>query len=516
MVTSTAPLGKLHPTVIHMLAEAASLSPDGEALVCQDRRMTYRDYLSCVAGFAHELKGLGVGGGQVATILANSIEACIANFAAQAAGAQLVPLNPLYTARELGFILADAVPRVLIVDAALRDLAETLARDVGIAHLIVLGQGVRLLDEWRGQDVALPLPLPEPDAPGLLQYTGGTTGRPKGVNLTHRAVATNVAQREGILPTKVETERVLCVLPLFHSYAMHMAWYLAANARGCMVILPRYRPDDLLRTIVAEKITIFPGSPTIFIGLMGHADFAKTDWSRVHTCYSGSAPLSEETLKAWQQAVGCFILEGYGQTEAGPIVSYNPPAAPKVGSCGLVLARTEAQIVDVEQGNSVLGTGEVGEIRVRGPQVMTEYRNLPDETASTLRDGWLYTGDIGEFDADGYLFIRDRKKDMAIVGGYNVYPREIDEVLFMHPGVQDAASVGVPDSYRGEVIWAYVVAKAGIALTDEDVLAHCRANLAKYKVPARVRVVAALPKTTVSKTDKKALRALAAEAKASE
>jgi long-chain acyl-CoA synthetase len=277
-----------------------------------------------------------------------------------------------------------------------------------------------------------------------------------------------------------------------------------------MVILHRYHPDLVFDTLIEEKITRLPAGPTIFIGLLSHPRMKNIDFSALRCSYSGSAPLPEETLKAWQRATGSPILEGYGQTEAGPVLTYVAEGAEIVpGAVGEVLPETEVQIVDVDSGTKVLGVGEQGEIRARGPQIMAGYHNRPEETAETLRDGWLYTGDIGEFDEDGYLYIRDRKKDMAIVGGYNVYPREIDEVLYAHPQVMEAAAVGVPDSYRGEVIRAYVVPKSGSAITGEELLAHCSGNLAKYKWPVAVEIVSELPKTTVGKVDKKALRALA-------
>jgi long-chain acyl-CoA synthetase len=288
---------------------------------------------------------------------------------------------------------------------------------------------------------------------------------------------------------------------------MAMGLFLSVQCRGCLVVLPRYRPDELMAAVQRERITVFPGSPTLFTGLMAHPDFTRTDWSSVHTCFSGSAPLAEETLRRWREAVGAPVFEGYGQTEAGPILTHNPKhGTVKVGSVGVPLPDTEVQVVDVETGERVLGPGERGEIRARGPQIMTGYRNLSDETATALRGGWLYTGDIGEFDADGYLYIRDRKKDMVIVGGYNVYPREVEEVLVAHPDVVEAAAIGAPDSYRGEVVRAYVVLRAHSAAGPEALIEHCRANLARYKVPTVIEVVDALPKTTVNKTDKQALR----------
>ncbi len=492
-----------------MLKAAAARAPAGEALVFGDRRLDYAAYLACVAGFAHELLALGARNARVATLLPNSIEACVASFAILAAGAQHAPLNPIYTAREIGDILVDAAPAVIIVDASLAELARPIAQRLGAAF-IVLGVGIRLLDPSTGTAMSLPEPLPRADMPALLQYTGGTTGRSKGVNLSHGAIATNVLQREALLPIAMDRERVLCVMPLFHSYAMAMGLFLAVHSRACLVILPRYRPDDLMAAIESERITFFPGGPTIFTGLMAHADFSRTNWSSVHTCYSGSAALSEETLRRWRDAVGAPVYEGYGQTEAGPILSQNPRDAAKAGSVGVALPNTEIQIVDIDSGERVLPRGERGEIRARGPQLMSGYRNLPDETAKSLRNGWLYTGDIGEFDADGYLYIRDRMKDMIIVGGYNVYPREIEDVLMLVPGVQEAAVVGRPDAYKGELVYAYVSLRPAHLVTPEELLDHCRKNLARYKLPAAVEILDSLPKTTINKLDKPLLRQRAA------
>jgi long-chain acyl-CoA synthetase len=441
-------------------------------------------------------------------ILPNGLDICIATYAILAAGAQATPLNPLYTERELAEILADARPKILLCDSAKQELLTGLAQKLAIEHAIsVGGERGRCFDQWKDDDLTLTLALPEPDSLAMLQYTGGTTGRAKGVNLSHRATAINVAQREGLLPTGRDDERILCAMPLFHAYALAMGLHLACYCRGSLIIRPRYHPEDLLQTIERERISIFPGSPTIFTGLMNHERFAATDFFTIHTCYSGSAPLSEETLKRWEQALGAPVYEGYGQTEAGPVLTFNPvDGVRKPGSVGIAVAGTEIQIVDSDTGGNILNMGEIGEIRARGPQLMAGYRNLPEETAQALRDGWLYTGDIGELDADGYLYIRDRKKDMVIVGGYNVYPREVDEVLFMHPAVLDAAAVGAADSYRGEVIRAYVVLRQDATADTGELHMHCEQNLAKYKRPISIDIVAALPKTTVNKTDKNALR----------
>ncbi len=500
-----------YDTVAHMLADAARRAPQAEALVSAERRLSYAEYASCVAGFARELEALGARGGRVASVLGNSVETCVATFGALAAGAQYMPLNPLYTARELSHMLGDAAPAVVVCDASAEALVAPLAAAVG-AKLLAVGAGRRQLDEWRGDGLALER-LPLPDSLALLQYTGGTTGTPKGVDLTHRAIATNVAQREALLPTR-EGERILCMMPVSHSYGMAMGLYLAPNCRGALVLLARYVPEDVLAAVGRERITIFPGSPTVFTGLLAHPAMAATDWRTVHTCYSGAAALPEETLRRWRGAVGAPVYEGYGQTEAGPVLSFNPVhGETKPGSVGVPVPDTEIEIVDLEQGTRVLARGERGEIRARGPQLMRGYRNLPQETAQALRGGWLYTGDVGEFDADGYLYIRDRKKDMLVVGGYNVYPRELEEVLFLHPAVLEAAVVGVNDDYRGELPVAWVALRPGAPASIEQLAAHCRDNLARYKVPARICIVDALPRTAVAKIDKTALRQRAAEAK---
>lgn len=492
-----------YPTVLHMLASAADAVPDRVALVCGNEELTYRDYLSCVAGFADEL-GKEVCDGRVALIMANAIDIAIAFYAVGAAGAQVVPLNPAYTAHELRPILQDADPSVIVCDDALADVVAPIAKEIGASRLIHIGSSKRLTT-WQDQSVPL-RSFPDPQSLSTLQYTGGTTGRSKGVNLSHAAVATNVAQREAMLPSE-DGERILVVTPLYHSYAIAMGLYLSAYCRGTLVILPRYRPADVLSAIANHRVTLFAGSPTLFVGLMGHEDFAHTDFSSLKLCFSGASALPVETLRRWEAATGCSICEGYGQSEAGPVVTYNPRhGVKKPGSAGAILPLTEVEIVDTEAGQTRMPLGEPGEVRVRGPQIMSGYRNLPDETATALRDGWLYTGDIGALDDDGYLFIQDRKKDMAIVGGFNVYPREIEEVLCAHPDIVEAAVIGKPDSYRGEILHAYVVVTKNAVSSVDDLFEYTRERLTKYKIPASITIASALPKTNVGKIDKVALR----------
>ena len=502
-------LPQVHPTVVHMLAEAARQVPEREALVCQGERLSYAQYLRCVAWFADELVALGARDKRVGIVLGNSLDICIAMFAIHAAGAQAVPCNPLYTARELRDIFADADIHVLIHADDKREMIAPIATELGIPQCIAIGEAARRLTAWRdGADRPLPQPLPRPEQLATLQYTGGTTGRSKGVNLTHATVSINISQREALLPVRRDGVRLLCVMPLFHVYAAAMCLHNMVYALGTLIVLPRYSPEAVLELQQSEHINIFAGSPTLFISLLTHADFSRTDFSSLELSYSGSAALPEELLRRWESATGVPVIEGYGQSEAGPVISFNPlHGTRKPGSVGSPVPDTEVQVVDLEQGSRPLTVGEKGEIRLRGPQLMTQYRNLPQETAQALRDGWLYTGDIGEFDADGYLYIRDRKKEMAKVSGFNVFPREIEEVLFMHPGVQEAAVVAAPDDYRGEVVKAFVVARGGGETSAEQLMAHCQANLAKYKLPVSIDLVSQLPKTAVGKIDKNRLRA---------
>lgn len=506
-ITSVAQLPATFPSVVHMLADACVRAPEQEALICGNETLNYAQYTCCVAAFAHRLIALGARGERVAILLANSNDAAIAIFAVHAAGAQAVPLNPAYTASELGPILADAACKVIVHDSNVEPVVLAAGIDRTLPRIVV-GPPAERLTRWRDETAwQLPRPLPNPDALATLQYTGGTTGKAKGVNLTHGAIAINVNQREHLLATRTEHERVLAIAPLFHVYAMAMCLHLAVFARGTLIILRQFRPDLALAMLAQQRITLLAGSPTIFHGLMADDAFARTDFSSLALCTSGASALPAETLKRWEAATRCAICEGYGQTEAGPVISFNPRhGLRKPGTVGLTLPLTAVEIVDVETGTQKLPVGQSGEIRMRGPQLMSGYRNNPAETAQALRDGWLYTGDIGAVDADGYLAIHDRKKDLVIVSGYNVYPREVEEVLYRHPAIAEVAVMGAPDPRKGERLCALIVARRQDTPPPSDLSEFCAQHLVHYKIPSEFRIVASLPKTAVGKIDRKVLK----------
>ena len=505
MVRTAADLPRVFPTVVHALVDVAARSPEHEALVLGEERLNYREYLRCVAGFSAELRELGLGGCRIAMLMGNSIDVCIAMFAVHAAKAEAVPLNPVYTTSELLPMLEDAEVSAMVYDEALDDTARSLAGRLGIKHLIAVGEDRgRRLTGWRERrDLDSLYDLPQAEDPATLQFTGGTTGRAKGAGISHYSLSVNLSQREAVVPTRDDVERTLCVMPLFHCYAVSMCLHAMVYRRGTLVILPRYHPRDVIDALVREQITLFAGSPTMFTGLLTYPGFAGTDFSNLSMSSSGSAPLAGKVLNEWERITGTPIFEGYGQSEAGPVISFNPlDGVRKPTSVGIPLPETDIQVVDLQTGARVLEAGQKGEIRIAGPQVMQGYRNRPDETAQTLRDGWLYTGDIGELDEEGYLYIRGRKKEMLIVSGYNVFPREVEEVLHLNPQVREAAVVAKTDDYRGELPVAFVVAGEQDGGDEEALKRYCAERLASYKIPAEFRFLDSLPKTAVGKVDK--------------
>lgn len=495
-------------TLIHMLAYATEQNPSGEALVIVNGvRLTYADLFASVTAFASILENHGCRGDRVAVALQNSADTVIAVLGALAAGAQVVLLNPFYTERELEPIIGDADPALIVCSRTFANQYSDLLRRPARTSSIATEEPFSSFVTPASAVDTSSLVMPDPETLAVLQYTGGTTGRSKGVNLTHRMTAVNIVQCDALLPARFMTERFLCMTPLFHAYAKATSFFPSIYSAGSLVVIPRYNADLALQTIEKEQITLFGGAPTIYNGLIAHPKFQNTDYGSLVGAFSGGAPLTLAALNEWERVTRVPIAEGYGLTEATAVLCFNPlRGVRKPGSVGLPLPDTEVQIVDPEDGHTVLDVSSVGEIRARGPQLMAGYRNQPEATSEIIRDGWLYSGDIGEIDCEGYVFIRDRKKDMAIVAGYNVFPRELDEVLSSHPEVIEAVSAAVPDSYRGEVMRACVKLRSGSQCAETDLIQFCAKNLAHYKVPDRIVFVDEIAKTAAGKIDRKTTR----------
>ncbi len=446
-------------------------------------------------------------GKRVVVLMGNSIEMSAAIYGILGAGGAIVLLNPLYTERELGPLITDAAPCAVIYTAAMAEKIDPIAAAAGVEHRIALGPGGVTWSELSATGGDYPVHTSMPGDMGSLQYTGGTTGLPKGAQHTHAEIIAGAEQIDWCWPVDPDGDVWLNVAPQFHIWGLNMTAFAPVLRHNTVVMTATFEPDKVLATIPRHKVTISPvGRRRSLMASWGHPDFKTTDYSSLRMCAGGGSAIPVETERAWKAVTGVTILEGYGMSEGAPISLTTTHGANKIGTCGPAVPNTEIRIVDVDDGAEVTAQGEDGEICFRGPQMMKNYWNRPEETAATLRDGWLHTGDIGHLDEDGEVVIVDRMKDMAIVNGFNVFPREIDEVLFSHPEVLDAAAVGVPHPKAGEVIHAYVVRHADSALDATALTGYCEEQLVKYKVPTKIIMVDGLPKTPAAKTDKLALR----------
>lgn len=523
-----------------LLDMAAEVYPNRNALIFQNTRITYKGLRDRAEFFAGALRRMGVEPGhRVAVMLPNLPQTVIAFWGIIKAGAVVVMTNPLYMEKELLENMHDSGAEHMILLDLLWPRVAALRDRLPLRNFIITnaGDGLSFPLNWlyrfkqsRQSRLAIPYdnknifewktfckgaqrhtePIGEPShAPVMLQYTGGTTGQPKGVILTHANLGTNCRQVLDIINVTAETHHTfISLLPFFHVYGLTTGLIIPMALAATTLPLPRYVPQDVLRVITRHKATVFPGAPSVYISLLQQKDLARYDLKSIKICVSGSAPLPREIFRRFQEVTGAAILEGYGLTEASPITHINPLGrqGQKENSIGMPLPGTNARIVDMEGGSLTLPPGKMGELVIQGPQVMEGYWRRPDETASALRNGWLYTGDLATMDEDGYFYIVDRKKDMVLVGGYNVYPREVDEVLLEHPKIVEAVTVGINDDVRGEVLKAYVVPSPGESLSKADIIAWCRSKLASYKVPRLVEFREELPKTIVGKVLRRALR----------
>jgi long-chain acyl-CoA synthetase len=512
-----------------VLDDTAKDFPDLDAVIFQGQRIKYGELAEWARDLASGLHQIGIKRGErVAIMLPNCPPYIVAYYAILRLGGVVVNVNPMYVERELEFQLNDAGAQTIVAARELLPRLDAVRGKISLKTIIltdldehVRREGSRMpgkegrpgILEYadllkKGKSQAPPAVSIDPDEVALLQYTGGTTGFSKGAMLTHfnlvsdvvQCVSWNVGAERG-------RERMLAVLPFFHVYGMTVTMNEAIYLAATIILLPRFQVDDCLEAINSYQPTRFPGVPTMYIGIINHPRVKEYNISSIKVCSSGSAPLPIEALKRFEELTGGKISEGYGLTEASPVTHANPfSGRRKVGSIGLPRPDTDAKIVDLETGEKDLPPSEEGELCIRGPQVMKGYWNRPEETAKTLRNGWLYTGDIAKMDEEGYFYIVDRKKDMIICGGFNVYPREVEEALYLHPKILEAAVLGVPDPYRGETVKAFVVLKPGEKATAEEIIEFCRQNLARFKVPALVEFRKELPKSHVGKVLRKVLR----------
>lgn len=526
--------------IYEYLDRAAEWHPKHTAIIFNNWRTSYANLKSLSETFAANLKEQGLlPGDRVALMLPNTPQAIIAYWGVLKAGGVVVMTNPLYMEKELLHHFRDSGARFLIAIDLVWPKIIPLLDQVPLEKIFItrisdcLAFPLNLLYKWKAHRdgsakdipydikkiftwgtllrkgvVFQPIPLDPENDIALLQYTGGTTGISKGVMLTHQNLAANVQQIVAILHSLRNQQHIfLGLLPFFHIYGLTVNLNLATALSSTIVPFPRFSPLDVLKAIVKHKPNVFPSAPAVFMTLLQQKTIEEYDLSSIKLCVSGSAPIPVEIIERFKKMTGAEIVEGFGLTEASPVTHLNPVHGKrKFGSIGLPLPDTEACIVDMEVGSVPMPAGKIGELILRGPQVMKGYWNKADETANVLRNGWLYTGDIATMDDEGYFYIVDRKKDLIIAGGYNIYPREIDEVLHEHPKVKEAVAVGIPHPARGEVVKAYIVPNPGMELTKSEVIAFCRQKLANYKVPKEVEFREELPKTMVGKILRRVLR----------
>lgn len=517
-----------------LLKNTAEKYPNKIAIHFNGKELSYQELYDSALKFAGYLQKIGIQkGDRVAIMLPNTPQSVISFYGVMMAGGIVVQTNPMYTERELAFQMKDSGAKAIVALDILFPRIKKIQGETELEHVIITAikdylpfpknlvypfiqkkqYGFSVKVEHKGNDhlfteimkhPALQEPIMninfEEDL-AILQYTGGTTGFPKGVMLTHKNLIANTKMCQAWLYKCREGEEiVLGALPFFHVYGMTTVMILSILQASKMVLIPKPDPEVLLKTIQSQRPTMFPGAPTMYIGILNHPELSKYDLSSIDSCISGSAPLPVEVQEQFEKLTGGKLVEGYGLTESSPVTHANLlwDGERVKGSIGLPWPDTLAEIRSVETGEP-LPVGEIGELVVKGPQVMKGYWNRPEETQEVLKDGWLHTGDMGYMDEEGYFYIVDRKKDMIIASGYNIYPREIEEVLYEHPAVKEVVVAGVPDPYRGETVKAYIVLKEGATVTEDELNKFARKNLAAYKVPRKYEFRDELPKTTVGK-----------------
>ncbi|MGG1688087.1 fatty acid--CoA ligase family protein [Pseudalkalibacillus sp. NRS-1564] len=497
------------------LTETAATYPEKQAYIYQDNAVSYKEFEHKVSMFAANLWAEGVKkDDHIALILGNSPEFLISYYGALRAGAVIIPINPIYTPDEIGYLLHNGDVKAIVTLEQALPLVEKMADQLyGVGLVVYTGEGTesRMISNIKlktftnmieDQGRSLPEITINEDDLAVILYTSGTTGKPKGAMLTHRNIFSNASDTGSYLQISSQ-DVVITALPMFHVFCMTVSMNAPLISGGTIVILPKFSPQEVFRVAEKYKATIFAGVPTMYNFLYQYPEGRAEYFQHMRICISGGSSLPVALLHRFEEKFNVRISEGYGLSEAAPVTCFNPLDRPrKAGSIGRNITNVENKVVD-ELGQE-LSVGMVGELAVKGPNVMKGYYKMPEDTAVTLKEGWLFTGDLARMDEEGYFYIVDRKKDMVIVGGYNVYPREVEEVLYKHPEIVEAAVVGIPDPNFGEAVQAFVVTKQKIS--EEEVMSFCKEHLAKYKCPTTIEFIEELPKNTTGKILRKALR----------
>jgi len=479
------------------LVASAQRFGDRTALRMDGQELTYTQLDEATARLAQMMTSMGIGpGDRIGLMVPNVPEFGLVFYAALRCGAVVVPMNPLLKEREVAYYLGDSGARFVFAWHEVADAAAAGAKDAG-AEPVVVGTP-EFGESWSAHEPAREVAAREPRDTAVILYTSGTTGRPKGAELTHAGLNRNqeVTARNLLLLTPDDV--IMGCLPLFHVFGLTCGLNAAIATGAALTLIPRFNPDKALAVIARDRVTVFEGVPTMYAAMLGTDPASRPDVSSLRVCISGGAAMPVEVMRQFEEAFGCIVLEGYGLSETSPVASFNHPHAPrKPGSIGTPVEGVRLRLVD--QDRLEVAPGEVGEIEIHGHNVMKGYWQRPEETAATIRDGWLATGDMARADEDGYFYIVDRKKDLIIRGGYNVYPREVEEVLYEHPAVAEAAVIGIPHDSLGEEIGAAVVLKAGAEVSPAELSQYVKSRLAAYKYPRRVWLMESLPKGPTGK-----------------
>ena len=485
------------------LLDTAADHGDRTALRMDDATLTYREFADAAARVAAGLRSRGVEpGDRVGMVLPNVLSFPVVFYGALLAGAAVVPMNPLLKAREVEYFLEDSGARIVVALAESAGPATEAAGTVGIEAVAV---GAALPEELMDAGDA-PATVAEraDDDTAVLLYTSGTTGRPKGAELTHASLTSNARTTQETLLENTPDDVVMGCLPLFHVFGLTCALNAGVLAGSCLTLIPRFDGGKALEVVERDRVTVFEGVPTMFAAMLHRPDRNDHDMSSLRLCVSGGSAMPVEVMRSFEEAFGCIVLEGYGLSETSPVASFNHPHAErKPGTIGTPVRGVEMRLVD-DDGRDV-PAGEVGEIAIRGENVMKGYWRRPEDTAAAIPDGWFRTGDLARTDEDGYFAIVDRKKEMIIRGGYNVYPREIEEALYEHPAVAEVACVGIPHPDLGEEVGAAVALKPGASADVDELRDFAKARVAAYKYPRHVWLADVLPKGPTGKILRRAV-----------